>query len=413
MVAVTPLGCRLIPEIVGECDATITRRADIMTIVNHILKGLYLVVMVGIMGVLYWHVLSQNRLHSVQKRSDPNQRDSVVPTNESDGIMDIDALGSDSSDDENQIHSESQVNNSVASTSISQQRALNETTESQANLEYLSNLYRNETALQGILYIAAYLTTYVPTIVVSFNLILNGSCPRWLQVTPYIFNPLGGFFFMLVYTRPQIGHLRRANPSLSRVRGFWLVLKAGGEVPEEPGDIISSRHRNRVLRSPRRDKRQRGSESISSVQIGAMFCESSKASLSDAPMSGGRSGDRNGGGVRSSIEVLNSNGPSLQEGDLNYNPESKWSYVKGGSEVPRSGAGDSSEYDFSESIPPRSSIEVFDGAGPSLQEGDLNYNPESQWSYVEGGSSVPRSSAEPESALLLDSGLSIASNEDD
>ncbi len=411
MIAAAPLGCRIIPHIVGECDATIASRVSTMLMLQHAMKGVFLVVMAGTMGVLYWHVISTNRLHSAQTTSDDNQNKSGMSSEESDDVVNVKDAGFHSNDAESDKSDDFESDKSDDFESDKSDDAenldvLNETTGSQANLEYLSKLYRNETALQGILYISVYLISYVPTIVISLFVHTTGGCPVWLQLIPYIFLP-GGFFFLFVYTRPQIAHLRRANPGLSRLRCFWLVLKAGGEVPEEPGDGIS-RHRNRLFRNKRHRKSHRkGLESISSLQIGAIL------DSSNGPLTGtaapGRDGFQKGAG--SSVQVLGSNKTSLQEGDLNYNPESQWSYVKGGSEVPKSSVDDSSEYDTLESIPIQSSIEVMDGNGASLQEGDLNYNPESQWSYVKGDSgpdTIVEDDDTRENSLVLESGLSLS-----
>jgi len=38
---------------------------------------------------------------------------------------------------------------------------------------------------------------------------------------------------ILIYTRPHAVSLRRNHPNCSRIKALWLVLKAGGEVPDE------------------------------------------------------------------------------------------------------------------------------------------------------------------------------------
>eukprot|EP00553_Chaetoceros_curvisetus_P001335 CAMPEP_0204622506 /NCGR_PEP_ID=MMETSP0717-20131115/8152_1 /ASSEMBLY_ACC=CAM_ASM_000666 /TAXON_ID=230516 /ORGANISM="Chaetoceros curvisetus" /LENGTH=90 /DNA_ID=CAMNT_0051637237 /DNA_START=872 /DNA_END=1141 /DNA_ORIENTATION=- len=56
------------------------------------------------------------------------------------------------------------------------------------------------------------------------------------------FFPLGGFLNILVYTRPKVASLRRTHPECSRIRGFWMVLHAGGEIPDEIDLSVSFCH---------------------------------------------------------------------------------------------------------------------------------------------------------------------------
>ena len=62
-----------------------------------------------------------------------------------------------------------------------------------------------------------------------------------------IFWPLGGFFNILIYTRPKVARYKDSNPEYLRLYVFLIVVLSGGEVPTEVdnqnNDFISERER--------------------------------------------------------------------------------------------------------------------------------------------------------------------------
>ena len=65
-----------------------------------------------------------------------------------------------------------------------------------------------------------------------------------------IFWPLGGFFNILIYTRPKVSRYKDSNPEYSRLYVFLIIVLSGGEVPTEidfgddqNNDFISERER--------------------------------------------------------------------------------------------------------------------------------------------------------------------------
>ena len=52
-----------------------------------------------------------------------------------------------------------------------------------------------------------------------------------MQIFIFAIVPLTGAVNVFIYTRPAVRHVRRVDPSISRVIAFWMVLKAGGEAP--------------------------------------------------------------------------------------------------------------------------------------------------------------------------------------
>jgi len=90
------------------------------------------------------------------------------------------------------------------------------------------------TVTQSLLYIAAFIITYIGYLVITMLEVVNKPAPFPLMVEHYIFTPLAGFFNILVYTRPKVSTVRRRRPEYWWFQAFWLVVKAGGEVPELP-----------------------------------------------------------------------------------------------------------------------------------------------------------------------------------
>lgn len=99
----------------------------------------------------------------------------------------------------------------------------------------LVKVYRREFAIQACLYVIAFLFTYVFPWLSLFTLIINNTHPAdFVLILTAIFFPLGGFFNILVYTRPKVASIRRKDSSLSWLRAFTKILKAGGGVPTNP-----------------------------------------------------------------------------------------------------------------------------------------------------------------------------------
>ncbi len=97
----------------------------------------------------------------------------------------------------------------------------------QDRLQNLSKLYVRENMIQAVLYVIILLLTY------SFYAATAIYYRHELDATAIFFLPLGGFLNILVYTRPMVAGLRRTHPEFSRIYGFWLVLRAGGKIPDD------------------------------------------------------------------------------------------------------------------------------------------------------------------------------------
>jgi hypothetical protein len=112
-------------------------------------------------------------------------------------------------------------------------------TSSDANVESIrdqdsrSATLAKQALVQSSLYIASFVICYfAPTF--SFIVVaLRIPPPSWAFWITSIFWPLGGFFNILIYTRPKVSHYKDSNPECSRLRVFLIIILSGGEVPTE------------------------------------------------------------------------------------------------------------------------------------------------------------------------------------
>eukprot|EP00553_Chaetoceros_curvisetus_P007501 CAMPEP_0204627022 /NCGR_PEP_ID=MMETSP0717-20131115/12876_1 /ASSEMBLY_ACC=CAM_ASM_000666 /TAXON_ID=230516 /ORGANISM="Chaetoceros curvisetus" /LENGTH=213 /DNA_ID=CAMNT_0051643133 /DNA_START=533 /DNA_END=1174 /DNA_ORIENTATION=+ len=108
----------------------------------------------------------------------------------------------------------------------------------QDRVQNLSRLYRREITIQATAYVAAFCFTYIPTVVAMACAMFWFYSPVLDAVSIFTY-PMGGFLNILVYTRPKIASLRRTHPEYSRFKCFWLVLRAGGEIPSDDDLAVS------------------------------------------------------------------------------------------------------------------------------------------------------------------------------
>ncbi len=96
----------------------------------------------------------------------------------------------------------------------------------------IAKLYKRQLVSQACCYVMLFLVTIVPFLVVTLTQ-LSGSRPSSLMIRMNaLFFPLGGLMHILIYTRPEVSCLRRKYPNCSRLHAFLIVLRAGGEVPD-------------------------------------------------------------------------------------------------------------------------------------------------------------------------------------
>ena len=209
--AAMPTGCNQSPEIYGECDATPSLKSlKILSFVTHIAVNLVcLLGMIACMSVVCWNVM-------VTTGSSRRIRRILIarPQNES-------------SDSEN--HQETEQTSDI----------INRTELNSAVLDRMKT-YRIEIFKQASLYVFGFILTNVPIWVAVFHLNFRG---KGLGNAFTLFSaamfPLGGFFNILIYTRPKVATFRRRNAEhrYSWFRSFILVVKSGVVIPTLPRAI--------------------------------------------------------------------------------------------------------------------------------------------------------------------------------
>ena len=107
-----------------------------------------------------------------------------------------------------------------------------------------------QSLVQSSLYIASFIICYFPITISIIMAALHMIPPAWTYWCVSIFWPLGGFFNILIYTRPKVSRYKDSNPEYSRLYVFLIIVLSGGEVPTEidfgddqNNDFISERER--------------------------------------------------------------------------------------------------------------------------------------------------------------------------
>ncbi len=101
--------------------------------------------------------------------------------------------------------------------------------------ENLARLYKKELLTQVCCYVLVYCLVTFPFILLF--ILQNGGFSRNLIRVICILHPLAGLFNIIVYTRWNVRSWRRSHPECSWLRAFWLVLKAGGDLPSEDNEM--------------------------------------------------------------------------------------------------------------------------------------------------------------------------------
>ena len=101
--------------------------------------------------------------------------------------------------------------------------------------EELRKLYVKVISTQALLWIAVNCITLAPFFIISYLMLQKNISPEdlplMLRLSNSIFYPLKGFIHILIFTRPAVMFFRQIRKDHSWFRSFYLIVKAGGEVP--------------------------------------------------------------------------------------------------------------------------------------------------------------------------------------
>jgi len=263
-----PLGCLLNPETVGECEPGARSRhvRNMYALVICLLPGIIFIFIFVAAGTLYCHAVSWKNIISIeiqdsaprtsgieksqhlQDQDDTSTileekmvssiKDQVLSSQELSSRDSNSSKKNPTSSDDNDNHqnspSESHDNSTIESPPTPDHPGGSDS-EAKQRARSLSQLYTAETKAMFASYILAFAVSYLP--LTLFQIVLWSESRSWFSMVLRIFTffyPLGGLFNILVYTRPQVTSLRRKSQKrrMSRVYALYLVLRAGGEVPD-------------------------------------------------------------------------------------------------------------------------------------------------------------------------------------
>ncbi len=237
-----PMGCNESPELVGECK----RGGYALLMAQFSTHGMFVICFIGVvvlMGLLIRHAywtektfrLNHNGRHEHVERTmeEGGRRGTETGTETETGTgTEIEVGGGD--ENQNQQRScfccgkgKSRIFRCCFNLEDFYQR------QGEGDADYVLRLYRRETIIQAILYVSAFFTLYIAFAVLFSRNVLGWNMPH-VVYTIFLngLYPIMGLFNIIIYTRPKIQKFRMSNPNFSWIKSFFLVLKAGGEVPD-------------------------------------------------------------------------------------------------------------------------------------------------------------------------------------
>lgn len=302
LVAPRPTGCKLFPDVVGECDKDIERASGFLILVSFVIVGSSFLVITFFMTGLLYHVCHVSNIYSkISKRDgrisgsqlrrfDP----SIAQMRSSDISMQDEDKHEDSSTDRPDVNRNAE--------------------EAAEKAETLRKLYLKVSTTQAILFVGAYIVCNSTYFYVSIANTINGKPAGtnnpYLRYFMTVFSPGVGIVNILVFTRPAIANLRRLKPDFSWCYSFYLVLLNGGEVPNEAYETEN------VPILPHQERK--------SIPFGVENAYQYKDEEDLVAM-----------GIISNMPAVHGSDENISENHPAYNPKEKWKYVKGGSPIRR------------------------------------------------------------------------------
>jgi hypothetical protein len=237
MVAASPTGCRLSPELVGECEQEIDYVFLLAIVTSIWISFLSLLGIVCCMVVVCIYNLRRKRFNNPPSISSRKGSTSSSPdfNFDSSTMMPPPSPASKGGElrqgDDGQKRS--QDDSMVVSLNHKTVQAPETSTSNAAVQKSFSliHFYRKEIILQACCFVFASLVTFSCYWAVQFQvLVLEGPPEDDLFFAAVLTFPSGGFFNMIAYTRPKIAFFRSRHPEYSLLRALWHVIKTGGDV---------------------------------------------------------------------------------------------------------------------------------------------------------------------------------------
>ena len=210
-ISASPTGCRQNPEIYGDCDENIVSTKLLLN-AHTFHSAVTIFVLLGIvacMGQICFHVMStKTRIFrganiETQSSAQTSQQDSSNPKNSE-------------TFDEN-------------ITNIAAQSASGD----------CERYFRREIVIQALLYVLAFSVAHAAAWIVTILIITSSErITGGLGLFAACTYPLGGFFNILVYTRPKVVRMTSSQP-LNWFQAFCSIVKNGVAIPIAVKDNIS------------------------------------------------------------------------------------------------------------------------------------------------------------------------------
>eukprot|EP00554_Chaetoceros_debilis_P006491 CAMPEP_0194078614 /NCGR_PEP_ID=MMETSP0149-20130528/4967_1 /TAXON_ID=122233 /ORGANISM="Chaetoceros debilis, Strain MM31A-1" /LENGTH=391 /DNA_ID=CAMNT_0038759911 /DNA_START=465 /DNA_END=1640 /DNA_ORIENTATION=- len=299
--AVVPRGCAFIPEVVGECDSLIQLRVRrFQWVISFALPACCLLATGVTAGMLYRHSYAvtkiiRKQLRSSMKDKKLRRRNSLEP-------------GTTAKEDLNEPQDNPQVGASLISLVPN---------EPQRKMQEISRLYTREMTIQTTLYVGSFCLTYIPIFVIYVMILIFDTNPSFLLnnigLCTYC---LGGIWTVLVYTRPKVASFRRSYPECSRLRGLFLVIKNGGEVPVTYDNSCGCSRTLKPMKEAESSNADGSSQSSNPIGLNR----------------GGKSGFKDPVGsslLLVSLDGVNGRSDSLDADHDLYTPPMAWTYERG------------------------------------------------------------------------------------
>jgi hypothetical protein len=272
-----PAGCRQVPEVYGECDPDILKSSKYLVYISVI--GLEFTCLLGISACMSsicchnFHVYKfagntfsgssemkrgRHSTSGLRKSSLPRHKESACSdiltpgksqkdgpgfASSSNTRPSVESFGQASSRESASAgHSCEEIENTVTvSNEVGQ--GSNSVVSSQCSNETTIRIYRREIIIQAYCFVVAYFVTFICRWIIYIHLLSKAQPSIWFIRISSVIYPLGGFFNVIVYTRPKVVAYRIRHPEITWFKSFWLVLKGGNVLPKEDSEYSNiSRH---------------------------------------------------------------------------------------------------------------------------------------------------------------------------
>lgn len=283
-----PTGCRIVPELVGECTRGLQAHIFIYIFVYGLFALTIPCIIISVV-MLCAHAIYKSRMFKA------NLPASSLPGNP-------------------RKH-EHTSNSSSSRLAVSEEQ---DDLDMATRGARLAHLYAREACIQAVLYSTAFFTVYFLSFFLALANVfkLRNLDLATLHTSIAMLYPSGGFFNILIYSRPKVAFLHSKHPEFGWLQSLWLVLKAGTEVPAEedliyvsPWCLVSSRKGEVINNNSTHYKTGAYRNGDEGVDVE----KESKKNLNSA-------------------NVLYGGSDSISKNNANYRSELEWSHYIGDSE---------------------------------------------------------------------------------